>query len=227
VIKVHHNESEEEAMAGRPRTKGLDEAIHRATLQLLAEVGYEKVSLAEVARRSGTAITTLYRRYDNVRELIIGSLRAEFATPLVDLEDTGSLTTDLKTYVAQFANELNQMRAAVLTALLLPMRDDPSLGEIVRNEILVVGRGQWDKLIQRAIARGELPESTYAPEILNLVVPSVIFQSTMVFHVDVHKAGILDDLVQLVLLPALIGQRFSSQGSIHRIRNINADDALL
>lgn len=198
--------------SGRPRTEGLDAVIHHATLTLLAEAGYAGVSMAEVARMTNIAITTVYRRYANVQALIIGALRAEFAIIATDLPDTGSLVTDLAAYVTQVVSQLDPTRAAVLAALLLPMRTDPNLAEIVRQELARLGRGQWQVLVQRAVARGDLPPETHAADVLSLVVPSVIFQFVMVLGIDPSSTGMRDELVQFVLLPALTRQLSSAPG---------------
>ena len=198
-------------MSGRPRNKEIDEVIHQSTLELLAEVGYQKVSMAEVARKSNTAITTLYRRYENVHALIIGSLRAEFATLNITQEDTGSLVTDLKAIVTEIATGVNPLHRTILSALLLPMQNNPDLASFIHNELSGLnGQGHWQAIVRRAVERGELPTQTIAPEILFFVIPSVIFQAIMVNHIDVHKTSILDDLVHFVLLPALKGQGLAS-----------------
>lgn len=44
---------------GRPRDLDMDQAILRATVGLLSDVGYSRVSVAEVARRAGVLVVNL------------------------------------------------------------------------------------------------------------------------------------------------------------------------
>lgn len=62
------------AMTATPRAERTREATDRklmkATLQIAVERGISGVTIEEVARRSGVAKTTIYRRYHNANELL-------------------------------------------------------------------------------------------------------------------------------------------------------------
>jgi AcrR family transcriptional regulator len=56
----------------------------QAALELLAEVGFERMSIDAIATRAGVGKTTIYRRYDSKEELVaeaIESLREEVDYP--------------------------------------------------------------------------------------------------------------------------------------------------
>ena len=48
---------------GRPRDGAFDERILDATLALLAEVGYQSMSLDDVAAKAGVSKPAIYRRW--------------------------------------------------------------------------------------------------------------------------------------------------------------------
>jgi AcrR family transcriptional regulator len=79
-------------MPGRPRSEASHQAIIRATLELLLEVGYGPLTMEAVRLRAGVGKATIYRRWSSKEELVrdaIVALHEEF-----DVPDTGSLRGD-------------------------------------------------------------------------------------------------------------------------------------
>ena len=60
-----------EQKAGRPRDARLDEAILKATVELLEEHGYFDVSLAAIAQRAVTTTPAIYRRWSSKADLVV------------------------------------------------------------------------------------------------------------------------------------------------------------
>ncbi|PXX58812.1 TetR family transcriptional regulator [Nocardia tenerifensis] len=56
--------------AGRPRDGQIDRAVLDAVRALLAEVGYQEVTIAAVARRAGVGTAPIYRRWPGKEALI-------------------------------------------------------------------------------------------------------------------------------------------------------------
>src|SRR5436190_319637 len=71
------------------------EALLDATLELLPEVGYERLTIDAVAARAGASKATIYRRFDGKRELVVAALRRLDASQPDMLADAGSLRGDL------------------------------------------------------------------------------------------------------------------------------------
>jgi AcrR family transcriptional regulator len=77
---------------GRPRSERSHLAIVKATLELLVEVGYARITMEEVQRRAGVGKATIYRRWASKEELVKDAIQhfsAELPVP-----DTGSLKGD-------------------------------------------------------------------------------------------------------------------------------------
>src|SRR5581483_7883463 len=72
---------------GRPRSPAVDRALIAATLAILAEEGYARLSMA------GVSGTTLYRRWPS-KEDLVGAALASLA-PSLSCPDTGTLAGDL------------------------------------------------------------------------------------------------------------------------------------
>src|SRR5579859_7686549 len=79
---------------GRPRSALAERAILEATLELLAEVGIEALSIEGVAARAGVGKTTIYRRWESKEELIVAAVRRlQVQAPIVD---TGNFRADIQ-----------------------------------------------------------------------------------------------------------------------------------
>src|SRR5947209_1538788 len=91
---------------GRPRSAEADRAILGATREALAELGWGRLTLGDVAARAGVAKTTLYRRWPGKNELVVDALAALFEESL-ELPDRGSLPADVRGVVLRFGELLN------------------------------------------------------------------------------------------------------------------------
>jgi AcrR family transcriptional regulator len=61
---------------GRPRNEGADREIIAATLRLLPEQGYDRLSMEAVAAEADVTRATVYRRYASKAELVCAALNA-------------------------------------------------------------------------------------------------------------------------------------------------------
>ena len=76
------------------RTAKTREAVLRAAGDALAEDGFDRLDLAEIARRAGVGKTTVYRRWGTVPGLV-ADLLTEMAEESLPRTATGSLLGDL------------------------------------------------------------------------------------------------------------------------------------
>lgn len=89
---------------GRPRDPDLDERILDATRRLLAERGYQSLSIDAVARAAGTTRPTVYLRFAGKEEL------ATSAVAGMTVEEPLPQTDDIR---ADLVAELRHFRAAI------------------------------------------------------------------------------------------------------------------
>src|SRR5690242_6629797 len=79
----------------RPRIEGdREQEILDATLEVLADVGYDRLTMDAVAARAKASKATLYRRWTNKVSLVIEALQHTKAPS--EIPDTGSLRGDLQ-----------------------------------------------------------------------------------------------------------------------------------
>jgi AcrR family transcriptional regulator len=144
---------------GRKRDHSRDEVILDSTLAVLAEHGYEGMTIDLVAAHAGMARATVYRRWPTKADLVVDAV-SRMSQGDVDLEqlpDTGTLRGDMLAMIRPFDDERQQIRIQALVALLSVARTDDRLAEVAQN----AGVGPWVAvsrlLIARAVDRGEYP----------------------------------------------------------------------
>ena len=139
---------------GRPRSERAGRAILDATLELLADVGYDRLTLARVARRAGVGKATLYRRWASKPSLVAAAFERfpELAEP-----DTGHLVDDLVDVLRSFIRICSATPLAfVLPILAGESARDPELEKMLAP-VFHVRRRPLLRVLERAAARSELP----------------------------------------------------------------------
>lgn len=164
--------SAQEARAGRQRRAQADAAILAAARQLLADVGYDRISIAEVARRAGVAKTTIYRRWPSRRELLAAAL--DGLNPSLEFPDSGSLRGDLELLVSQADLGIDQLQ--VMSSLLASTaRDDGLLAEYWQRYV-AARRAALRQPLERAQQRGELRGDLDLELLVDLAAGAILYQ---------------------------------------------------
>lgn len=165
--------SETEPRVGEQRPGGRAERVRSAVLgaaaELLTEVGYEQMSVEDVAARAGVHKTTVYRRWPTKADLTADAVQLHSAEA-IPIPDTGSVVEDLKLLardvVANIGTEGGSRRSRSIAA-----------AASTSDELATAMHGFWahrlslsGDVVKRAIERGELPASADA----NLIIETVI-----------------------------------------------------
>jgi AcrR family transcriptional regulator len=147
---------------GRPRSTEADEAIALATMELLAEEGWNGLTMNGVAQRAGVSTATLYRRYSSKEDLVCGAMTAhKRANPPVD---TGSLEGDLRVRLSAFVETIRGDGGQMILGVIGEAARNPRLREIMQSTF-ATGRDDFRRVIERAVERGEIPR----PDDISLV----------------------------------------------------------
>src|SRR5213592_3058063 len=102
-------------------------AILEATIELLQEMGYEAMTLDEVARRARASKMTIYRQWRNKAELTRAALDALDAEDNAAAPDTGSLRGDLVGVMEMLQKKATAPYLAMMDSLMLAVRHDKTL----------------------------------------------------------------------------------------------------
>ena len=164
---------------GRARPGGraarVVDAVHGAAFSLLDEVGYEQLQLPDVADRAGVNKTTVYRRWPTkvalVADLLSALMQSDVAAP-----DTGSIDSDLEMLLSEVAEALSSRALrSVLRAAMTLGDDDPAVRQAQRDFFEERFRLSG-VIVERAVERGELPQTTDPRRFLELAASPIYFR---------------------------------------------------
>jgi AcrR family transcriptional regulator len=145
---------------GRPRDPTRDAAILRAALEGLVEVGYDRLTMEEIAQRARAGKGALYRRWPSKAALVADALVAwrEQLAPL-EVPDTGSLRGDIEAIVQAVPDfsAVDRRMMGVISGVATAAARDPELKAAVGEQVLARPRGLLRQVLERARARGEIP----------------------------------------------------------------------
>lgn len=176
-------------------------AIVQAVLELLAESGYDQLTIDAVAARARCSKATIYRRWPDKAALVITAIRRHATEPAAAAPDTGSLRSDLQAALAAMRAGLSGQDAALILGLIGAMHRDPELAGTVREQVLPAKREVFGAVIARAAARGDVPAAADGA-LLAEISSAVLFSRLLVTGEPLDDA-FTQHLVDAVLLPAL------------------------
>ena len=186
---------------GRPPDPKLDVAILQSALDLLAEVGFQALTVTEVARRAGSTTPAIYRRFADKTKLVQAALAHELAT-ITDLDsDQGSLRHDLIAWVATISAGLTPRRTRIMVGLLSASGDGRELVDDLRTWAQQASVQGWSSVIHRALARGEVVNDAAPVELSRI--PAALIMTRALLREPPLETHDITSIVDTVLLPAL------------------------
>ena len=175
----------------RPRVVGERELeILEATLEVLADVGYDLLTMDAVATQAKASKATLYRRWRGKPELVVAAVTHHHSVT-ADVPDTGTLRGDLLAAYCGHGGLSDQRAQSVLAAVVTAMGRYPEFAEVYRRDFIGPKIATSRTIYERARERGEVhPDADLA-----ILAPSLA-------GIVLHRAFLLGDLVT----PELVGR---------------------
>ena len=147
------------APRGRLRSDSAQRAILDAFRELLIEDGFARLRLEHVAARAGVSKATIYRRWHSKEELAIELLH-ELAAPFLAIPDSGNTRAELVTVTQGCIDRLTESDfGPAVRAMLCEIAATPTVGDRFRAVVVQARRDEVRRVIERGIARGDLPLS--------------------------------------------------------------------
>lgn len=148
----------ERQRAGRPRSERSRQSILAAAAALLREQGLRAMSIEAVAARAGVSKKTIYRWWPSKGVLALDAIYAEWSRARGVVPNRGTLERDLRSRMRATVRVLNSPAlGSTLAALIAEAQADPELADAYNEHVLLPLRAQISAILERAIARGELP----------------------------------------------------------------------
>jgi AcrR family transcriptional regulator len=140
--------------------RALDPAILGAALAGLAEHGYDRMSMDDIASRAGVGKAAIYRRWSSKPAVVAEAIaqwrrgRGPGQPP-----DTGTLRGDIEAIIAAVPdyNESDLDTIKVIVGVATAAVHDPVLAAALDDLVLSSPRQIIRSLLERAVARGEIP----------------------------------------------------------------------
>ena len=140
---------------GRSLDSSRDLVLREAALALLAEVGYDRLTMDAVAARARAAKTTIYRRWPGKAELVVDALTSLKGAP--EIPDTGSLRQDLRALAESITSAESRFGAQVTIGMVSALARDAELRRVFREKFIAPRMAGFRTVFERAVARGEMP----------------------------------------------------------------------
>ena len=190
-----------EATTTRPRVEGDREAeILEATLEVLAEVGYDRLTMDAVATRAKASKATLYRRWNGKVSLVIDALHHHQQEAAAVAVDTGSLRGDLIESYCGTGGLTDKPEVAAFGAILTAIMRDPEFAAAFRRDVVAPKLAASKAMFERAIERGEIDPGVdielLAPALAGIVMHRLILVG------EAPTRDIVTKVIDQIILPA-------------------------
>lgn len=195
------SESEQEIRKpGRPRSAQAHKAIIDATLELLAEEGFQGLSIEEVAARAGVGKTTIYRRWSSKEELVMEAIRhVQVDAPFVD---TGNFRNDLVALLKTVYQGFMAHPYPFLGKLVLKFIDEyqahPEIFQGAFTQLVFPRFQRFFHMVEQAQAREEIRGDIDPELVLELVAGSLYFRWIMRNLMPTSSTSLVDWIGQAV-----------------------------
>ncbi len=187
---------------GRKRDHTRDAEILDAALDVLAETGYDGMTIDMVAARAKAGKATLYRRWASKPELVIDAVACmkskglDFASP----PDTGTLRGDLIAMVKAPTLREGERKLKIMAGIVSMIARDPELAHAAREALIEPRAGANRIVFQRAIDRGEISADCDVDK-LCLVGPALAAYRVLMLREPVDREFMIS-VIDGIILPA-------------------------
>jgi AcrR family transcriptional regulator len=200
-LNIPQETSEHSPKLGRKRDHTRDPEILDAALEVLAETGYDGMTIDMVAARAKAGKATLYRRWPSKGELVIDAVACMKQADNSRLPDTGTLRGDLVAMIKPHSIEDGERKLQIMAGVVSMLSRDPQLADAVNRAITEPRATINRRLMQRAIDRGEVRADADIETIAHIG-PSMAAYRVLVQRKPVDRAFLVA-MIDGVVLPAL------------------------
>ena len=194
------HQGSERGRGGRSRDVSRDDALRRAALDLVTEIGYDRVTMDAVAARAGAGKATVYRRWSSKAELVGDALAHEHVDG--EVPDTGSLRGDLAALGGYLLSGQDPLRKArLITGLASALLADTELRQAFATFAPPTERAVA-MIVDRALDRGEIAAPA-DPAMVAAILPALGLHR-LIFTGAGPDPDYAVAVIDNVLLPALL-----------------------
>ena len=186
--------------ATRPRIEGeREQEVLQATLDVLAEHGYDRLTMDAVATTAKASKATLYRRWSTKQALVVDAVCSQKSSGPVP--DTGSLREDLLALYCGLGGGFRDTRGlAVLAAVVTAMSRDEEFAEIYRHDFIAPKIAAARVIFDRARERGEIGDDVDIA-LLAPALPGIVLHRVFLLGEEATP-DLIARIVDQIIIPA-------------------------
>jgi AcrR family transcriptional regulator len=185
--------------ATRPRIEGdREQEILQATLDVLAEHGYDRLTMDAVATTAKASKATLYRRWSTKQALVVDAVCSQKSSGPVP--DTGSLREDLLALYCGLGGFRDARGLAVLAAVVTAMSRDEEFAEIYRRDFIAPKIAASRVVFDRARERGEIADDVDIA-LLAPALPGIVLHRVFLLGEEATP-DLIAQIVDQIIIPA-------------------------
>ncbi|MCH0540169.1 TetR/AcrR family transcriptional regulator [Streptomyces sp. MUM 203J] len=188
-------------MARSRLTPERESELYEAVIDLLAEVGYDGLTMDAVAARTHSSKATLYRQWGSKPQLVAQSLRNHKPVRIEEI-DTGTLRGDFREMISRTDDCEMARDSAMMRGLAHAIDSNPELLQALRELLIepeMTGLGQ---MLRRAVERGEVRADNPALDLVPHMMVGAFVTRPIIEDRPCDQA-FLNAYVDAVVLPAL------------------------
>jgi AcrR family transcriptional regulator len=189
------------APTSRPRVSGeREQELLEAAIDVLRDVGYDRLTFDAVAAAARASKATLYRRWPHKSDLVIDALALFIGCPADQDPDTGSLRGDLIAQACAVGGLDDEAVMQTWSALLPVIHREPEMARGIHERFIAPKLMAARAVFENALRRGEVgPDADL--DTLVMIPPAMSVHETLLSGKRPGPDRIAD-FVDTVVLPA-------------------------
>lgn len=160
---------------GRPRDMARELALLHATAEVLAEVGYDRLTMEAVAARARSSKATIYRRWPDKASLVVETIR-HLEDQVNTWPDTGSLRGDLLAMLGDISVAIGGSIGRIVSGMVSAMPHDAELADAVRDVVITRVREGCRTVLRRARERAEVTAEVDTRLVFEVPIAMLLFR---------------------------------------------------
>ena len=153
---------------GRPRQASAGKAIVDATLELLAERGFQAATIEAIAERAGVGRNKIYRRWASKEELIVDALQELFVD--LDFQEDGDVYSLMLDWIRDFVRVFGDpLYGRILPVVLGELQQNPEFARVYSEQIVQPRYDALLEFLRAAVERGDLHPEADPEQIVDLL----------------------------------------------------------
>lgn len=171
---------------GRQRSSESEEAILKATLQLLKEKPLRDITVDAIARKAGVGKMTIYKWWPSKAYVALDAFRKKM-NRVVAMPDTGDTERDLAELLYSIMSFYISPTGRIFSQFLAESQSDPEFAALFREHFLKPRRESAGAFLDRAMKQGVIDCTLNREILLDLIFGPMVFR-LMAGHAPLNRA---------------------------------------